>query len=275
MFFEPKQEQVDFYQENGFVIIEDFLNREELETWRTTIDDAVAIGKSWQSENSRKPQDSGHPGDEIYEEGTEDYYSRIFTQKTNLWMHHEGVRDLMFDSHLGNLASKLAGVDRLRIWHDQALYKEPWANPTAWHLDCPYWSFHSRNAITIWVALDDATIQNGCVYFLLSTHKMTNFDRENASFGDNIGELFQIWPEWTDIEPVANTMKAGSCSFHNGLTAHSAGANMTLRRRRAMTCNYMPDGSTFNGQANILPDDYLASLKIGDVLNNDQLNPLL
>lgn len=275
MIFEPKQEQVDFYQENGFVVIEDFLNREELETWRTTIDDAVAIGKSQPSKSDRKPQDLGRTGDVVYKEGKDDYCRRIFTQKLNLWMHHEGVKDLMLDSRLGNLVSQLSGVDRFRIWHDQALYKEPWANPTVWHFDCPYFSFHSRDAITMWVALDDATIQNGCMYFLPGAYKMADFDRENVSFEDSIDKLFQVWPEWADIEPVVNTLKAGSCSFHNGLTAHGAGANMTLRRRRAMTCTYMPDGSTFNGQTNVLPDDYLATLKIGDVLNNDQLIPLL
>jgi phytanoyl-CoA hydroxylase len=70
-------------------------------------------------------------------------------------------------------------------------------------------------------------------------------------------------------------MKAGSCSFHNGLTVHGANANMTSGFRRAMTCAYMPDGNTYNGEPNILPDEYLQLLKIGDLLNNDQQNPLI
>ena len=45
--------------------------------------------------------------------------------------------------------------------------------------------------------------------------------------------------------------------------------------RRAMTCAYMPDGATFNGQKNVLPEEYLKTLNIGDILNNDQQNPLL
>ena len=51
--------------------------------------------------------------------------------------------------------------------------------------------------------------------------------------------------------------------LHNGLTFHGAGANMTPGRRRAITCAYMPDGATFNGQRNVLPDEYLATLKRG------------
>jgi ectoine hydroxylase-related dioxygenase (phytanoyl-CoA dioxygenase family) len=70
-------------------------------------------------------------------------------------------------------------------------------------------------------------------------------------------------------------MKAGSCSFHNGLTIHGAHANMTAGYRRAMTCAYMPEGAVFNGIQNILSDADFSRLKIGDLLNNDALNPLI
>ncbi len=75
--------------------------------------------------------------------------------------------------------------------------------------------------------------------------------------------------------PVAVPMKAGSCSFHNGLTIHGANSNMTSGFRRAMTCSYMPDGNVFNGEPNILPEAYLRNLKTGDLLNNDDQNPLI
>ena len=70
-------------------------------------------------------------------------------------------------------------------------------------------------------------------------------------------------------------MKAGSCSFHNGLTAHGAHANMTPGYRRAMTCAFMPEGSTFNGKKNIIPKDRFEKLKLGDPLNDDRFNPLV
>jgi len=70
-------------------------------------------------------------------------------------------------------------------------------------------------------------------------------------------------------------MKAGSCSFHNGLTIHGANANMTPGSRRAMTCAYMPDGNTFNGIQNILSDEQVAKLSIGDVMDDEEQNPLI
>ena len=257
-------DQIDSYRVNGFIVIHDFLTPEELEVWRVAVDEAVAArGRTKLAERQ---------GDERWQEG-DSYYDRVFVQRTNLWMDNGKVRKLMLDPRIGKMACDLAGVEGMRIWHDQALNKGPWANPTGWHLDNPYWSYHTRDALSIWVALDDATLENGCMYFMPGSHKTATF--ENTGIGENIGDLFRVYPQWADTEAVAAPMRAGSCSFHNGLTAHGAGANMTLGWRRAMTCGYMPDGSTFNGKQNVLPDAYFSTLKVGDVLDNDEQNPLI
>ena len=95
-------------------------------------------------------------GSELDDESQEGKYRRRrFVQRINLWTDQEGMRELMMDPRLGKMASELAGVDCMRIWHDQALNKQPWANPTGWHLDNPLWSYSSRDALSIWVALDD------------------------------------------------------------------------------------------------------------------------
>jgi ectoine hydroxylase-related dioxygenase (phytanoyl-CoA dioxygenase family) len=91
----------------------------------------------------------------------------------------------------------------------------------------------------------------------------------------SIGKLFKAYPEWANLQPMVGEMKPGDCGFHNGLTAHGAGANMTPGYRRAMTCAYMPAGSTYNGQKNILPDEYVEQLEPGDVLENNELNPVV
>ena len=260
------QEQIDFYRENGYIIIEDFLTPEELETWRRHVDDAVA------QRDGRITAGGPRSADRVTDEESR-HYDKVFVQRMNLWTDHKGMRELMFDPRLGKMASELAGVDGMRIWHDQALIKQPWANPTGWHLDNPYWSYSSRAAITIWLALDDATLQNGCLYFLPGAQKSANFD--GATIGPNISDLFEIYPQWAKLESAAAPMKAGSCSFHNGLMPHGAGANMTPGWRRAMTYGYMPDGSTFNGIRNILPQAYFDSLEIGDVLDDDSINPLI
>ena len=262
---ELTSEQIAFYRENGYIVI-DFLRPEELETWRRHVGDAVA------QRDGRVTAGGPRSADRVIDEESS-YFDKVFVHRQNLWTDHAGMRELMFDPRLGKMVSRLAGVDGMRIWHDQALIKQPWANPTGWHLDNPYWSYSSRDAITIWVALDDATLKNGCLYFLPGAHKTATFD--NSGIGPNISDLFEIYPQWAELESVAAPMKAGSCSFHNGLMPHGAGANMTPGTRRAMTCGYMPDGSTFNGIQSMLPQDYFDSLEIGDVLDDDSINPLI
>ena len=148
----------------------------------------------------------------------------------------------------------------------------PWANPTSWHQDNPKWSFTSDNAIALWVALDDVSPHNGCMYFLSKSHKKRYEDVPTSA---PMSDIFDNNPELNEKKPIAAPMRAGSCSFHNGLTIHAAAANMTQGLRRAMTFSFMPDGSTFNGLTNVLPKSYIDNLKIGDFLYNDSINPLV
>jgi len=256
--------EIETYRDNGFVVVENFLDADELELWRSALE--VALSRR----ADRKLPDRASVGTL---DDDESYYDSVFTQRLNLWVDNPEIADLIINRDIGRMACELEDIDGIRVWHDQALVKPPWGNPTAWHLDTPFWSFHDRHAISIWVALDDATLQNGCLYFLPNTHLETSY--ENPGITEQMDSLFKFYPQFRDRAPVAAPMKAGSCSFHNGLLAHAAGANMTPYARRAMTCAFMPDGMMFNGIQNILSDAQVSELKVGDPLNDDKQNPLL
>lgn len=250
------------YQRDGFVYFPKLLSPAEVAELKGAVLDTIAeMGR-------KKVADGGREG-----EAGDSYYDRVFTQRLNLWRLNATVKRFMLNPALGELLCQLAGVDGMRVWHDQALIKEPFGNPTAFHLDNPYWSFFSKSSISVWIALEDATLENGCMYFVPGTQEWAEF--ESVDIGKDLGGLFKRYPRMGTVNPVAVPMKAGDCSFHNGLVAHGAGANMTRGRRIAMTCAYMPAGSTFNGQQNILSDAYFASLRQGDVLANDEWNPAL
>ena len=251
--------EIESYRKQGFLVIRDFLTPNELENWRQVTDDAVRLRLQGTTLNNQGEPDA--------------FYAQVFTQCLRLADIHPGMAELMFDERLGQLAGTLAGVDGIRIWHDQALIKPPYGNHTAFHLDNPFWSFYSRDAISIWVALDNATLANGCLWYLPGTQHEATY--QSVGIAENLGDIFKTYPQWRGIEAIAAPCPAGSAVFHNGLVAHAAGVNLTAYPRRAMTCAYMPDGSTFNGQKNVLPDEYFNSLKTGDVLDNNSINRLI
>lgn len=259
--------QIEEYRTSGFVVIENFLDSSELDVWRDRLDAAVAKRHGQRFDDETIMSADFSTGEDTT------FYEKVFDQMVNLWRTDAAMGELILDPRIGKMASDLAGVDGVRVWHDQALIKKPFANPTAFHIDVPYWSFTSRDAISIWIALDDATETNGCLYFFPGSHHETTF--ENVLIGQNVDAIFEPYPQFADRPVSSGAMKAGSCSFHNGLTIHGAGANMSNGQRRAMTCAFMPDGATFNGQRNILSDTQLESLAVGDAIDDAEYNPIV
>lgn len=261
----PTDEEASYYADNGFVVLPGVLTSAECATWREAV--GAAAGR-----RKRRTPLEGTNYDTFFH--TEDeYYNSVFTQRINLWMTDPAVRDLVLDARLGRMAAELAGVAGMRIWLDQALIKEPWSSPTAYHVDNPFWSFTSDSAITIWIALTDSTLENGALCYLPGSHRICR--HSHTDIGPSLGALFDIYPELRSVDPVFCPVPAGSAVAHNGLTAHGAGANMTNRRRFAMTVAYMPDGATYNGRQDILTSEQAARLKVGDPLDDEAQNPLV
>lgn len=261
----PTLEERQFYANEGFLVVSEFLAPAELTRWREVVDRAV-------EERDRGLERYRQEGGET-EFVRDEYVGRVFTQRLQLWQTNDEVKGLLFCDPLRQFVGELSGAAGLRIWHDQALIKEPFANPTAYHLDVPHWGFDADDAITIWVALDDATLENGCLYYVPGSHKIGQY--VTTQVGRDIGGVFDLYPEWRDVPAVACPVAAGGALLHNGLIIHGAGANMTPGRRRAMTCGFMPDGSRFNGRQNVLPDSYFHRLHIGDPLDDEAQNPLV
>lgn len=246
------EQEIADYSRDGFLTVDEFLTPSELAHWRDVVDAAVA--------------------DDRAQRGT--LRAEVFTQRMQLRQTSADVQTLVTDPQLGRLAAELEGVDAVRIYLDQALVKEQYGSPTQYHLDLPWWPFDSPHACTIWVALDDSTLENGCLYFVPGSHRLGL--TAAGDLGPNLGALFSAHPEAASA-PTPSPLPAGGCSIHNARTVHGAGANMTPGRRRAMTVAFMPDGVRFDGTCDLrgLGKDYLAELTVGDRLENDELNPIV
>ena len=250
------EEEIAEYRTNGFLVVDELLSASELAGWRDAVDTAIA------QDLVKPPADSAAAR------------ARVFDQRMNLRLVSAAMRPLVEDRAIGELVAKLEGVDAVRVYLDQALVKEPYGAPTQFHQDLPWWPFHSDHACTIWIALDDATVQNGCLYFVPGSNRLDITYR--SDLGSQLGAIFDDNPEVTRA-PLPGAIPAGGCTFHNARTIHGAGANMTPGRRRAMTVAFMPDGVRYNGTRDLraLGAEYLDTLAVGDLFQNDELNPLV
>ena len=254
-------DQIASYDANGFLVLEGVLDANELQRWR----DVVARAMDTQLTDPR--------GRHNQHEKMDQQYAQVFTQCNRLSDVSPEIAGLVRDPRLGELAGRLVGADAMRIWHDQALVKQPHSNATSWHNDDPYWSFSSYSSVNMWVPLDDATLANGCLWYLPGTHKTATYDL--VRIGPNMGDLLEQHPEWKKLDGVPTPCPAGSIVIHNGLVTHGAGPNLTSRARRVMTSTYFPDGEVYNGKPDTLPKEYYETLKEGDPLDDDRYVPLV
>ncbi|EAR51960.1 SnoK-like protein [Oceanicola granulosus HTCC2516] len=229
------QTQIDAYRRNGFTVIEDIVPADRLADLKAAVEAAV------EAESVRVP------------DGELSTYDKIFTQKVNIWSRHPDVKAHTLWERFGQVAAELTGGP-MRIWHDQALFKQPGFadNRTPWHHDAVYWPHRDHwRATTIWIALEDATEENGCMSFLPGTHALGPLDPVAL---DDPADIFANAPHLRQVDPVACPLKAGSCTFHDGLVWHCAGPNRSERPRKAYAIIYMPDGTIYTGANHVLTD---------------------
>jgi phytanoyl-CoA hydroxylase len=237
-------DQIATYQRDGFIQLNNVITGPELAAMEEAV--ATAVKSETATEDPNRIKSS---------------YEQIFIQKVNLWTRHASVKPFILSQRFANIAAKLMGSP-VRIWHDQALFKEPHTGAkTPWHQDTPYWPHEpKREQTTIWIALRDVTIHNGCMSFLPGTHKFLDIEPVNLS---NPQELYDIAPQTKGIKPVTCELKAGSCTFHNGMTFHYAGPNRSADMREAQAIIYMPEDTTYNGVNHVVTDQIKDTLKVG------------
>jgi ectoine hydroxylase-related dioxygenase (phytanoyl-CoA dioxygenase family) len=164
-------------------------------------------------------------------------YEKAFVQVMNLWTTNERVQPLVFSRKLARIAAELMQVKGVRIYHDQALYKEAGGGATPWHADQYYWPLSSDRSCTIWIPLQATPIGMGPVAFSVGSQDR-NLGRDLAISDESEARISEALLEAR--LPVHDAPFAvGEVSVHSGWTFHRAGPNKTARSRRAMTVIYI------------------------------------
>ncbi|MFE2732673.1 phytanoyl-CoA dioxygenase family protein [Streptomyces sp. NBC_01474] len=166
-----------------------------------------------------------------------DTYGKAFLQVTNLWEHNEKVKELVFSRRLARIAAQLLGVHAVRLYHDQALYKEPSGGITPWHADQYYWPLSSDRCLTVWLPLQETPMEMGPLAFARGSHRFA-YGRDLPISDESEARLKQTVSE-QNFEDVVEPFALGDASFHRGWTFHHAGPNRAAVPRRVMTVIYM------------------------------------
>lgn len=205
-----------------------------------------------------------------------DTYQRAFLQVTNLWTKSETVRTFVLGRRLGRIAAELMGVDGVRIYHDQALYKEPGGGHTPWHADQYYWPLASEHCVTAWIPLQATPVEMGALAFARGSHRL-DVGRDLPISDDSEARIQQIVAE-AGFAYECTSFAEGDVSFHSGWTFHRAGPNLTSTPRRVMTIIYMDRDMRLAEPANdnqVLDRDvFCPGIAVGHVIDS-ALNPLV
>jgi ectoine hydroxylase-related dioxygenase (phytanoyl-CoA dioxygenase family) len=212
------------YQRNGHILLREVASGEEIAAYEPHISDWV-----------RKLNNQNKPLEE------RDTYGKAFIQIGNLWPHHEVLARFVLAKRFAKIAADLMGVDGVRIYHDQALYKEPGGGHTPWHQDQIYWPLNTDKMITLWMPLVPISEQVGSMTFASKSHKEAYISKMVIS--DESHRTLAQYIEGKGFEKVSyGAMAAGDATFHAGWTLHSAPANPTGTMRKVMTVIYLADG---------------------------------
>ena len=130
----------------------------------------------------------------------------------------------------------------MRLYHDQALFKEPGGGLTPWHQDQFYWPLETERTITLWMPLVPVTPEMGLMEFASGSHRL-GFLGDFAIGDESQAEFERLVRERRLPRAPTPALAPGDASFHSGWTLHSAPPNRSVTLREAMTVIYFADGT--------------------------------
>jgi len=223
--FEVPDDAVERFRRDGHCVVRGLATRTEIAAVKPSID-AGTQARRW----DRRPLDE------------RDTYGRAFVQAGGIVGHDDVSRRFVLGRRFARVAARLLGVDGVRLYHDQALYKEPGGGFTPWHQDQVYWPLDTDRTITMWMPLVDVPIEIGGMVFADGTHALGNLSEE--VIGDASQRFFdELTRERGWHLSTHGPFAAGDATFHSGWTLHSAPANDTDTMRAVMTVIYFADGA--------------------------------
>ena len=151
------------------------------------------------------------------------------------------------DPNILDMVAQVIGPDII-LWNS-SFFAKPAVNgkKTPWHQDGEYWPLRPLATCTVWLAIDEATVENGCLKFMPGSHKRKQLRPHRTNKDPNFTlhqELLES--EYDDDKAVPLELEAGQMSLHDVYLLHGSEANDSGKPRRGMTMRFMPGTSVFD-----------------------------
>jgi len=225
------QDQIDFFNKNGYLSGIRLLNDGQIELLRQELAELV---------------DPHHPGHQLFYEFHSNESTaalRVLFHALGAWRIAPGFHDLLWNPAFLLPASQLLG-GAVRFWHDQLFCKPAHhGGVVAWHQDYSYWTRTQPMAhLSCWIGLDDSTVENGCVHYVSGSHRWDLLPITGLANNMHAIESVLTDEQKEQFKPVAIELKAGEASFHHPLMVHGSYENRSDRPRRGAVINVFRDG---------------------------------
>ena len=227
-------DQVEFFHEHGYVSGIKLLNDHQINQLNRELAEIM---------------DPKHPDHDLFYEFHSNESTdpdRIVFHSLGHWRMTPGFHDILWNPAFLMAAHQLLGEKGVRFWHDQLFCKPAkHGGVVAWHQDFSYWTRTTpMQHLTVWVGLDDATQENGCLQYIPGSPRWGLLDKPVLT-GDMVGLKAFLNEEQTKQldHPTPIEMKKGFASFHHPLLVHGSFENNSDRPRRACVLNVFADGT--------------------------------
>jgi ectoine hydroxylase-related dioxygenase (phytanoyl-CoA dioxygenase family) len=253
------QEAINFYQKNRYIKLKNVFDAETLAYYGEKISQKVVeLNKTDKPLNQR------------------DTYGKAFLQIFNLWLQDDTIKEFVFSKRLAKIAADLMCTEGVRMYHDQALYKEAGGGITPWHADQYYWPLSTDKTITAWIPLQAVPLEMGPLEFSAGSHVIV--EGRELAISDDSEVLIQKKLRVTDFKHIIEPFDLGEVSFHSGWVFHRAGANTSDHVRKVMTIIYMDKNMILKQPENENQvhdwNTWCPNAEIGKVINSP-INPIL
>ncbi|MDQ3814464.1 MAG: phytanoyl-CoA dioxygenase family protein [Armatimonadota bacterium] len=246
-------EQIEQFHRDGYLKFGRVIEDEHIERLRAALDSVIAEELAGIAATPRPPEFAyGH-------DRGQERAARAIHQFVNMWKVSPVYREVIHNRRITGAIRDLMGAEQIRLWHDQVISKPPGENKHfACHHDFYFWPLDRPTMISCWLALDDATVANGCMHVIPGSHRDPRFQPIGCDLSADIrlsaaplgpgepGSLYAEVRTWGPERAVPVELKAGECMFHHCLNYHMTPQNVTDRQRRALVMIYMPDGTRYH-----------------------------